>query len=298
MDTRLGWPFRYCFYRLLLSGCLPPIVFQPAFAALNDIYPGDYLAADAGTRALVVYVYDRVLEGPYIEGQNAGTQTRDTKTLIVLGATYFDMLGARVALSASAGRSYQSTTDTSASTSDTVWGTTDPKISITVWPLQNENTSLAFNLAHVFPWGSYVPTASQNIGQNRHRSALSLSWAHFFNPKFRTEATTEFAFFGTNKDNPAGLLKQKNAEALTVFGTFKATDTFSCYVGYQWNTGGELSIGGGPFGKEDRFQRTFLGVRLKVSENHILHIRDSRDASKATGLRLAREFNVKWTRLF
>lgn len=38
---------------------------QSALAALDDTFPGDYLLAPAGTDALVVYAYDRALEGPY-----------------------------------------------------------------------------------------------------------------------------------------------------------------------------------------------------------------------------------------
>jgi hypothetical protein len=286
------------FWKAISGSCLFLILFQPALAALNDIYPGDYLAAPAGTNALVVYAYDRSLEGPYRAGQNTGAQARNSNTLIILGATYFNIHETRVALSASAGRSRQSTADNSATTRDTVWGTTDPKVSVTAWPLQTDQNSLAVNLAHVFPWGSYNAAAAQNIGQNRHRSAISLSWAHFFSQNFRAEATAELAFFQSNKDNPSGALRQKRAEALTAFGTYKLTPTVSPYLGYQWNTGGEIAVGAGPYGGEDRFQRAFLGVRVGLPQDQILHIRGSRDTEKLTGLRLNREITVKWTKLY
>lgn len=289
--------YRY-FWGALRACSLASLLSQPVLAALNDIYPGDYLAAPAGTNALVVYAYDRVLEGPYRAGQNTGSQARDTNTLIILGATYFDIHKTRVALSASAGRSRQSTADNSAETHNTVWGTTDPKVSITFWPMQTDRNSLAINAAHVFPWGSYDAAAAQNIGQNRHRSALSLSWAHFFNAKFRTEATAEFAFFQDNKDNPSVVLRQKTTEALTVFGTYKLTQTISPYIGYQWNTGGEIAIGAGPYGEQDRFQRAFLGVRVGLPQDQILHIRGSRDTEKVAGLRLNQEMTLKWTKLY
>jgi hypothetical protein len=270
----------------------------PAIAALNDIYPGDYLAAPAGTNALVIYAYDRELEGPYQGTKNTKVQIRNTNTLIVLGATYFDIRQTRVALSASAGRSRQSTEYNQASSRDSVWGTTDPKVSISFWPIQAEQNSLAINLAHVFPWGSHDAKAAQNIGQNRHRSALSISWAHFFNPKFRTEATAEFAFFQKNKDNPAGVLRQKMTEALTVFGTYKLSQTISPYIGYQWNTGGEIAIASGAYGDQDRFQRAFIGARVGLPRDQILHIRGSRDTEKLTGFHLNREITVKWIKLF
>jgi hypothetical protein len=298
LGLKLYLSVRKRFWKLFSTNFLTVILFQPVQAAINDIYPGDYLAAPAGTNALVVYLYDRELEGPYRAGQNTGAQARDTNTLIVLGATYFDIHQTRVALSASVGRGRQSTGDNSASTSDTVWGTTDPKVSITFWPVQTDKDSLAINLAHVLPWGSYDAAAAQNIGQNRHRSALSLSWAHFFNTKFRTETTAEFAFLQDNKDNPAGVLRQKTTEALTVFGTYKLTQTTSPYIGYQWNTGGEIAIGAGPYGEQDRFQRAFLGVRVGLPQDQILHIRGSRDTEKLTGLRLNREVTVKWTKLY
>ncbi len=298
MNLLLQYSTRRCFFRAILCFGLAFRLNQPVVAALNDIYPGDYLAAPARTNALVVYAYDRALEGPYQAGQNTGAQARNTNTLIVLGATYFDIRQTRVALSASAGRSRQSTADNSSSTSNTVWGTTDPKVSITVWPLQTDQNSLAINLAHVFPWGSFDAAAAQNIGQNRHRSALSLSWAYFFNPKLRTEATAEFAFFQSNKENPSGVLRQKMAEALTIFGTYKLTPILSPYIGYQWNAGGEISTGAGLYGEQDRFQRVFLGIRVGLPRDQILHIRGSRDTEKLTGLRLNHEMTFKWTKLY
>ena len=274
------------------------LVMHPAAAALNDIYPGDYLAAPAGTKALVIYAYDRDLEGPYQHGQNLSALTRDANTIIVLGAAYFDISQIRVALSASAGRSRQSTATGSTQLDETVWGNTDPKLSVTAWPWQTDQNSVAINLAHVFPLGTYNASAAQNIGQNRHRSALSLSWAHFFSPAFRTEATAEFAFFQENNDTPAGSLRQKMAESLTVFGTYKLTPRVSPYLGYQWNTGGAIALGNSSYREEDRFQRAFLGGRIELAKDQILHVRGSTDTTKLTGLRLTREITVKWTKLY
>lgn len=284
--------------RFFWGCCVSLSLAHSATAALNDIYPGDYLSAPAGTKAVVVYFYDRALQRPYQEGQNTGSQARDTNTLIVLGATYFDINQTRFALSASAGRSRQSTAGNASSTDESVWGNTDPKVSATVWPLQNDQNSLAVNLAQIFPLGSYDSSAPQNIGQNRHRSIVSLSWAHFFNSRFRTETTAEFAFFQKNQDNPSGVLRQKRAEALTVFSTYKLNPTLSPYVGYQWNAGGEIAVGENSYGDEDRFQRAFVGVRLSLPADQILYIRGSRDTTKLTGLRLTREVTVKWTKLF
>jgi hypothetical protein len=281
-----------------LGCCLSLWLAHPSNAAINDIYPGDYLAAPAGTNALVVYFYDRALEGPYQQGHNARSRDRDTKTIIFLGATYFDVYQTRVAVSASAGKTRQSTTGSASSTNEAVWGNTDPKASVTVWPLQNDKHSLAGNFAHILPLGSYDRGSTQNIGQNRHRSILSFSWAHFLNSRFRIETTAEIAVFQKSKDDLSGILRQKNTEALTLFATYKASSDFSPYIGYQWNTGGEIAVGKNPYGEADRFQRVFVGTKLGLPNNQTLQLRCSRDTEKLTGMRLNREVTVKWTKLF
>lgn len=119
------------------------------------------------------------------------------------------------------GRVYQLTENNTASTRDPVWGTTDLKLGVTAWPVQTDQSSLAINLAHVLPWGVYNTGATQDVGQNQHRSALSLSWTYLQRPKLIIGATPVFAHFQDSNDSGLSVLRQRLAEALTVFGTYR-----------------------------------------------------------------------------
>lgn len=282
---------------LLLSLALP------AHAALNDIYPGDYAVAPAGTNAFVVYGYDRVLKGNYSQGVDQKTVKRDSNTLVVLGAKYFNIRSTRSMISASVGMTEQKNFDLTGVTvsPQRISGETDAKFSFGFWPiLAPDQYSLAINLAHVLPTGDYSPEASQNIGQNRTRTALSFGWWQKFSPTIVGEATVELARYGTNNNyqSATGIQDQENTEALTVFLSYKFTERLTPYLGFQWNTGGRYSTNGGSYGQPDQFDRLYAGTRISISENTGVHIRLARDTNKYNGLKLDKELTVKLTKLF
>ena len=286
-----------CFSLMFLGFTLP------AQAALNDIYPGDYAAAPAGTNALALYGYDRVLKGSYSQGINQNTLKREANTLVVLGARYFDIHSMRSMVSASVGKTKQKSFDLTGATASPqeISGKTDAKFSFGFWPvLVSDQYSLAVNLAHVLPTGDYSPEASQNIGQNRARTALSFGWWHRLNTALVAEATVELARYSTNTSyqSATGTQSQGNTEALTLFLSYKSRGVVTPYAGYQWNWGGSYSTNGQPYGPPDRFSRSYLGIKISTTKNSGLHIRLSRDENKYSGMKLNQELAVKTTLLF
>jgi len=275
----------------------------PAQAALNDIYPGDYAAAPAGTNAFVLYGYDRVLKGNYSQGVNQNTVKRETNTIVALGARYFDIRDTRSMVSASVGVTQQKSFDLTGTTvsPQKISGETDAKFSFGFWPiLIPDQYSLAVNLAHVLPTGDYSAEASQNIGQNRTRTGLSFGWWQKLRPTMIAEVTAEFAKYGTNHSyqNTKGTQSQERTEALTLFLSYRNEGKITPYVGFQWNWGGRYSTNGQPYGQPDQFNRSYIGARILTAENIGLHIRYSRDESKFSGLKLSQELAVKITKLF
>jgi hypothetical protein len=268
-------------------------------AALNDIYPGDYLPANAGQNAFLLYLYDRNLDGTYTAGNSSGRYDRDSRMAIVLGAHYFDFQGFRMAVSGSVGRALQSTTDLSTSQTADVNGTTDPKFSLTVWPYMNNETRhyFAVNLAQIVPWGSYDNTQSQNIGQNRERTALSLAWAKQTTERTLTEITAEFDRFGVNDryGASASRLEQRWAQSLTGFVRYQATGSLSPYLGAQLNYGGESILNGTPMGDTLRSSRAYLGLRYQPEPANIFHLRFAKDIDVVSGYRLGQEIVFRWT---
>jgi len=273
---------------------------QPyAWAALNDIYPGDYLPAAAGQNAFLVYAYDRNLDGLYSSGTNSDQFDRDTRMAVFLAARYFDFHDMRMAVSASMGTAAQTTTNRALATDAGIRGTTDPKFSVTLWPYMDTQAGhyVALNLAHIVAWGSYDNTQSQNIGQNRDRSALSLAWAKQTSARTLTEITAEFDRFGDNTRYGAASarLEQRSAQSLTGFIRYQASDTLSPYVGAQWNAGGETIVNGVPLGDTLRSRRVYLGLRYSPDPTNIFHLRFAKDTEVVSGYGLQQEIVFRWT---
>lgn len=270
-----------------------------SLAAINDLYPGDYIPAEAGQSALVLYGYDRKYDGVYAAGSNSNSKERSNDTVVLLAAQYFDFLDKRFAVSASAGWATQTTTTTSTSRQEKVEGATDPKVSLTMWPYINPNKFqfLSLSLAYIAGAGNYDNGSSQNIGQNRDRGSLSLSWAQRLWPDVIAEVTGEMAWYGknTNFGSDSSHLGQRTTQSMTGFLRYRLNDRFSPYIGYQANWGGETLVNGVAQGDTARMERAYLGLRISADPQNIFHIRAESDTKLVSGYKQTQGVSVRWT---
>lgn len=291
--------FRKCVRVLLIIGTLaPPIL---AKGALNDVFPGDYLAGPAGLTAFSTYLYQRSWSGIYTDGRSNRRREIDNQVAVVLVAHYFDTKGQRMLLSASGGVASSKLKDSGTSDVVTGSGAFDPKIGWTIWPLHREGApqQLALSVSYIPPWGEYTPGRVINMGQNRARTIASVSWSIDATPSFRVEATTESAFFGKNRrlGTDRDTLEQDPAHALTVYGRHLTSGPAAPYIGLQENWGGETRVNGAPQGGSVESSRLMVGVRASPSSNQILHLRYARDIRTSYGMGLVSELVVRWTLL-
>jgi len=291
----LNWTKDLRVLLIIGAGALP----VQASAALNDVFPGDYLAGSAGLTAFSSYIYQRNWKGLYSDGRSDQQREIDQNVAVVLVAHYFDALGRRMLLSASGGVATSELTDLGAGTRVNGSGVFDPKIGWTVWPFLREGArqQLALNFSYIPPWGDYTAGRAINMGQNRARSVASLAWSLDASKALRIEATAESAFFGKNSrfGVTGDTLEQAPAYALTVYGRYLTLGPVDPYMGLQGNWGGETRING--VAREDSVgsSRMMLGLRVGPSTSQILHLRYARDVRVDHGMRLASEFALRWT---
>lgn len=270
-------------------------------AAINDLYPGDYVAAPAGQSAFAVYSYHRESEGVFSGGLSSKEKRRENSMAIFLAARYFDLFSMRSAISGSAGYAVQSTTDLISKVKEQTDGLTDPKISITFWPFidQEKFRFFAVNAAYIFGSGSYDTSASQNIGQNRDRSSLSLAWVQRSYSFFTLEVTGELAWYGTNKNfrSNSSSLDQRSTQSVTTFLRYQLNEVASPYLGFRRIWGGETLVNGVAQGDSAAAERAYVGLRLLADQRNIVHIRAEADTKLFSGYKLTQGLSVRWTTL-
>lgn len=274
-----------------------------AEAAVNDVFPGDYVAAPAGLNAFSTYLYKRNFSGVY-SGTNLD-KTRDLHSDIVvfLGARYFDWLGQRMMVSLSGGVTALELTERASGDKTITSGVFDPKISWAMWPYMSAEKGryLLVGLSYIPGWGDYVPSlGALNVGQNRDRGVISLAWSGRVMPAYMFEATFEYAIHGRNSNFGANSRRrdQADAQAFTAYLRHDWRPSLGPYLGLQSNFGGQTTINGTAQGDSLRSDRVMLGLRWKPYLNQIVNLRLSRDLHVESGFGLDHEWALRWTFLY
>jgi hypothetical protein len=272
-------------------------------AAVNEIFPADYVAPEPGSLTVTGYAFNRQLGGPYKDGKaagdwdfsssigvlrlSAGAKLGDytVSPVLVLSGAYNDaggkLPGGHGELSSS--------------------GLGDPRFATTLWLLnqRQENQYLALTGMMIPPLGSYHRDEVFNIGENRWRGTLMLGWQRGWTPRWITELTGEAAWYGAN-DEYAGShrLEQAPSLALTGYVRYKFTPALHGFAGAQLNAGGTTEIDGQDQHNSPRNQRLMLGVFYNAAPGLTLNLRYGRDVAHANGLRTEHEVALRAVKTF
>lgn len=279
------------------------LILSKAQAAVNDVFPGDYVPGQAGMSAFSTYLYSRELTGLYINGQLNKSRRLRSDTSVFLTAHYFDWLNQRMLLSLSGGWSTLSMTTLATGEVIKNSGMFDPKVSWTIWPLLNQEQGryLSFGFSFVPGWGDYDPSLGGiNAGQNRYRGVAYLAWSSRVAKTYVLEATAEQAIYGANPNfGPnAQRLEQSPAPALTGYVRHNWRPNLSPYIGVQLNFGGERKINGVTQEDSLRSDRAMLGVRWTPAPKQIVNFRLSHDTRVDHGFKLDHEWALRWTYMY
>ncbi|MCE1244376.1 transporter [Oryzomicrobium sp.] len=271
-----------------------------ASAALNDVFPTDYVPMAPGTTVLVSYLYDRQVKGPYVGGEK--TQNwKGNATIGALRASYFgDVLGVRTAgtLTMTYADQHLDGTGIPNSINKASSGWYDARLGLTGWAINDPERRhyLAVNLTAMVPTGEYQRQNLQNVGENRHREALSLAWIRGLGTNWTAEAIGELTWYGDNSAYFPGARtrQQARSEALTTYLRYRWDNGFQAFAGYQWNTGGESRINRVDQHDSPRSQRAYLGLLYPVAKNHVLSLRLGKDVQVENGFAIDREATLRW----
>ncbi len=275
--------------------CLPP----PAQAA-SEVYPGSFEAASPGTRIASLYYYRRSLEGYYVNGTRIGGARVEGQAVVAAFSVYgrlFDMTSSwSVHLPYLQG--HRTAGVLPAGFGNETSGVGDLRIGYTVWPVNDRETGqwLAVSGTLLTPTGHYDHSQSLNSGDRRWKGTLQLAWVRYLSPTVAAELIPEVTFYGTNGNYVGYRMTQAPAAALTTFLRWKFTPGWETQVGYQFNTGGEQTIGGVRQGNEPRNRRVFLGVSTWLSPTVKAGLRYSRDTSLNYEMKTTRDLvaSVNW----
>lgn len=288
----------------LLGATLLCGVFEPASAALNDVFPADFVALPAGRTVSTLYLYDRRQEGTWAKGQRSGDLSAESDIaawrisryyqvgewkiapLAVLSASHITLAGNSVPAAATRERS----------------GLGDLRLGMTGWLIDDPQSGhyLGLNLMTVWPTGHYENRELANVGENRRRYALSLGWVKALGKGVTLDLTPELAWYGTNPGNYPGNVRLQQSRTLSATGylRYRFTPEWQAFVGAQLNEDGQTTQNGVSQNNPIHGRRYYLGATYRANPNNTLNLRLAQDESVFSGFKTTREWSLRWVSVF
>jgi hypothetical protein len=278
---------------------------MPCSAAINDVFPTDYVALPEGFNTVTLYYFDRTQTGPYNNGQNplnwkihsSIAALRLTRSMKVAGMSVSSVLVVPYSDSLISGAGIPLTVQRSNA------GMADSRIGAVLW-LYNDaalRRYLAVNATLVMPTGSYDsnPNVVLNPGENRYKRVLSLGWIHGFGDKITLDVTPEIACYGDNASYQGNKrLEQAPTYALTGYLRYQFTPDWRAFVGYQANQGGETRVNAIARKNAINSDRLYLGGTYRLTPSSFVDFRYTRGLNFINGFVIRDEFALRISKLF
>jgi len=269
-------------------------------AAVNDIFPADFVALPAGTNVITTYAFDKTSRGPYAAGQQIGNWQADTQTAALRYARFFEWQGLVWAGSWVGGYTRQSISGDGLpdSLNRRVNGSRDMRFNATAWLVNDpvKRDYLATNLTWMLPSGAYQGRQMQNTGENQHQVAASLAWLHGIGQRWNVELIGELAWYSANTTAYPGNVRLEKAltQSLTSYARYDWGNGNETYLGYEWNRGGALTLDGVSQNNPASFDRLMAGAIIPLSPTLLLNLRAAKDLNVANGFAAQREIAARF----
>lgn len=270
--------------RLLLSGYALLYFFNInlACAGGTEIFPGDFEPSAPGTNIASYFQYKRDLSGYYVNGKVILGGADLSAHAEVLGLSHYGQINdyttlITLLLPHISARKTDGTLPPGHG--DAFSGWSDPRLAMTIWPVQNNQRSVAISSTLFIPVGEYHDDQAINAGDNRWKATMQVGWIEKLNDKLKLELIPEVTVYGTNHDYVGNHMEQKNAYALTSFLRWRVLPILEAQIGYQANTGGEQTIANFEQDNETKNRRLFMGLTSGLAKNLIVGLRYSRDTA-------------------
>jgi len=277
----------------------------PCSAAINDVFPTDYVALPEGINTATLYYFDRTQTGPYSNGQNplnwkvhsSIAALRLTHSMKVAGMTVSPFTVIPYSDSSISGAGIPATFQRSTG------GMPDSRVGAALW-LYNDaalRRYLAVNVTLVMPTGSYDsnPNVVLNPGENRYKRVLSLGWIHGFGDNITLDVTPEIAWYGDNASYQGSKrLEQAPTYAFTGYLRYQLTPDWRAFVGYQSNQGGETRVNAIDQKNSTNSDRMYLGGTYRLTPSSFVDFRYAQGQNFVNGFVIQDELALRMNKLF
>lgn len=271
-----------------------------SIAAVNDIFPTDVVVPPEGSTIATVYFVNRTLDGIYNNENKVVDGKIKTTAELVRIAHIFKLAGYPFAPIFITG--YADSISSEGVMESIVGkksdGTSDLKLGFSFWPIdQKENHRyLSITFLEAFPTGEYNSQQKLNIGENRYKSTLNISYLDSFSTNLRGELYSEVAFYGNNNQNGNNITQDKSY-ALTGYLRYITPYGFHPYIGIQNNYGGAVYKDGVLQTGASKNIKEMLGL-LYRNKDFQIQLRYGKDSHIENGLKLGHEFVLRLQKEF
>lgn len=272
--------------------------------AQNDVFPTDYVANKPGDIVTTLYFKESEGNGYYrndVKLINDSVAITTQVLRFVYTTKVFGYTSALLGVGAYAKTEFDGPVVERLYPKSTS-GIGDMRFGITTWLLNNSAEMKYFAITPMIsiPVGSYDPSRSVNIGENRYKAALSAGYVNrFMNNEIGElflELSPELAVYGDNNDARGKKIEQNPSYALTGYLRYRPMTMMGIFTGYQINRGGETILNGVEQNDQPNNTRFMLGGAIFLYGTQII-LRHARDTHIQSGFKTSDEttLRLQWT---
>lgn len=271
-----------------------------AGAAVNDVFPADFVSLPTGTTTAALYAFERNSSGPYRAGKKTLNGSFDNQVAALRLTQVMDIAGIKVSPLAVLSWSHLDFTPAALqrALAPEAEGYGDLRLGSTAWLLDDAQAGHFLGLSGILslPTGTYHVAQPVNVGENRYRFTLSAGWVHPLVVRdLLFEISPEIAWYGDNRRYLGNhRLAQDCSYALTGYLRYRVTLPWQIHVGWQGNWGGSTRIDGIEQNNAPSNQRWMAGVTWNADRYNQLILRLGQDFKADNGFKLDREVALRW----
>ena len=276
----------------------------PNHAAVNDVFPTDYIALKDGTLNSTFYLSHRELKGPYSKGDKLFNGAVDSD-LAAIRLSYHMNIGQHYTFAPVAVMSWVNSQSSLGVASkvfgDETKGLTDLRLGGSFWFHRDydKRQYAAVSLIAAIPTGHYDEHQILNAGENRWKWILGGGIIFPIGERLVIDLSPEVAWYGDNNDYLVqNKLEQEVSYALTGYLRYKFTPDFQLVTGAQVNRGGANAINGIDQHNAPENTRLSVGILYVTSNKDQWQLRYSNDLNAQYGFRTTNEVTLRLTSQF
>jgi hypothetical protein len=273
-----------------------------ASAAVNDIYPTDFVALPNGSLNITLYTAHQKITGRYLNGTLRETGEISANQTVLRASKVFSVGdNEQYAWAPVAVLSYADINTNPAMDkilAKDISGVGDLRVGNAFW-FHIDRTNRTYGLISLFvsfPTADYKASRTLNIAENRMRYVLSAGWMQPIGGKWLIDISPEVAVYGEdNRYYPGTRVRtQDTSYALTSYLRYRQSDALQFYGGAQLNRGGATQVGGVEITGAPNNTRMYLGGLFFAAPKQQWQLRYSRDVKIDNGLRSAGEVSLRY----